>query len=415
MTTPSTQQEDRVSLDYKSLVREAVLDEQRFVRAVFSAPKRGHSTPWKRVVLRPIEIQGTQHVQFTYYDEAKSIDRNRAGAEADKELASVLAMPFRDIHVELVDRSLQVTAPRKGDARVRTTAKTTPVDRVLAHDRQKRLLLPADKPDEYLAAVGIMGADGRVKADRRDKFRQVNEFLRLLDQTIGESAEPFQPRYIVDLGCGNAYLTFAVYHYFTNVLRRPVEMVGVDVNEEPLGRHRAKAAELGWGGLSFQASTIAEFDPLHAPDLVLSLHACDTATDDAIARAIRWKSRYVLSAPCCHHELQQQLRRRADATPLRPVYRYGALAERLGDELTDTFRALILRIFGYRCDVVQFVSSEHTAKNLLIRGARIGRVADRLVVEEYLGLRDFLGVTPYLERLLDPDIQDLLASARQTA
>ncbi len=402
-------------MDYKRLVREAVLDERRFVRAVFSAPLRGRSIPWKRIVLRPVEIKGTQHVQFTYYDEAKSIDRNRAGAEADEELASVLLMPFRDIHVELIDRSLQVTAAQKGDARVKTTTKSTPVDRVLTHDRQKRLPLPAGKADEYLAAVGIMGADGRVKADRWDKFRQVNEFLRLLAQTIDASAEPFHPRYIVDLGCGNAYLTFAVYHYFTNVLHQSVEMVGVDARDEPLRRHRAKAAELGWGGLSFEGAAIADFEPLQAPELVLSLHACDTATDDAIARAIRWKSRYVLSVPCCHHELQQQLRRRADATPLRPVYRYGALAERLGDELTDTFRALILRMFGYRCDVVQFVSSEHTAKNLMIRGTRAGRVADPLVVEEYLGLKDFLGVTPYLERLLGSEMQDLLASVRQTA
>ncbi len=248
-------------MDYKQLVREAILDEHRFLRAVFSAPIRGRSTPWKRVMLRPVEIKGTQHVQFTYYDEAKSIDRNRVGAEADEELASVLLMPFRDIHVELVDQSLQVTVPRKGDSRVKMTEKTTPVDRVLAHDRQKRLLLPSGKPDEYLQAVGITAADGRVKADRQDKFRQVNEFLRLLDQTIAASAEQFHPRYIVDLGRGNAYLTFAVYHYFTNVLHQSVEMVGVDARDEPLSRHRAKAAELGWGGISFEGVAIADFAP----------------------------------------------------------------------------------------------------------------------------------------------------------
>ncbi len=146
----------------------------------------------------------------------------------------------------------------------------------------------------------------------------------------------------------------------------------------------------------------------------MSLHACDTATDDAIARALQWKSRYVLSVPCCHHELQQQLRQRKDATPLRPVYRYGVLAERLGDELTDTFRVLILRMFGYRCDVVQFVSSEHTAKNLMIRAARAGRVADPSVIEEYVRLKNFLGVTPYLERLLVPEMREILASVRPT-
>lgn len=363
-------------------------------------------------MLRPVEIKGTQHVQFTFYDEAKSVDRNRVGDETQEELASVLLMPFRDIHVQLTDRDLHVIVPRKGDVRVKTITKAAAIDRVLTHDRRKRLPLPPGEPDEYLVAVGIMREDGRVKAERQDKFRQVNEFLKLLGQTIATPAEQSHPRYIVDLGCGNAYLTFAVYHYFTDVLHEPVEMVGVDVRDDLLVRHRAKAAELGWGGLRFERAAIAEYEPPRAPDLVLSLHACDTATDDAIARAIRWESRYVLSAPCCHHELQQQLRRGEDTTPLRPVYRNGVLAERLGDVLTDTFRALILRIFGYRCDVVQFVSSEHTAKNLMIRGARAGRVADPSVVEEYSRLKDFLGVTPYLERLLTSEMRGLLASVR---
>lgn len=323
--------ESQIFMDHKDLVKEAVMDEHRFVRAVFSAPLRGRSTPWKKIVLRPVEIKGAQHVQFTYYDEAKSVDRNRAGADIQEELASVLLMPFRDIHVELVDRDLQVFVPRKGNVRVKMTKKATPVDRVLTHDRQKRLPLPTSGPDEYLRAVGITGADGRVRADRQDKLRQVNEFLRLLAQTIATPAEQFHPRYIVDLGCGNAYLTFAVYHYFTNVLHESVEMIGVDVRDDPLSRHRAKATELGWSGLRFERAAITDFQPLHVPDLVMSLHACDTATDDAIARAIKWQSRYVLSVPCCHHDLQQQLRQREDTTPLGadiPIWCIGGATRR---------------------------------------------------------------------------------------
>jgi hypothetical protein len=281
---------------------------------------------------------------------------------------------------------------------------------MLSHDRQKHLPLPPGQRDDYLIATGIMNEDGRVRADRYDKFRQINEFLRLLGQTVALENEQFRPHYVADFGCGNAYLTFATYHYFNNVLGYPVAMCGVDAREEPLVMHRAKAAKLQWDGLTFEVSTIAAFAPPQVPDLVLSLHACDTATDDAIARAIQWKSRYVLSVPCCHHDLQQQLRTKVDDTALKPVYRYGMLAERLGDVLTDTMRALILRICGYRCDVVQFVSSEHTAKNLMIRAARAGRIGDPAVVEEYRRLKDFLGIAPFLERLLGPEFQDLLAS-----
>ncbi|MGH2601475.1 MAG: class I SAM-dependent methyltransferase, partial [Dehalococcoidia bacterium] len=254
-------------------------------------------------MLRPVVIKGTQQVQFTYYDEAKSIDKNRTAIAAREDLASILELPFRDIHIDLVDESVQILVGRKGNARITSTKKAEVSERVLTHDRRKRLPLPAGVRDDYLVAAGVMDENGRVKADKQDKFRQVNEFLRLLDQTVARREEQFHPRSVVDLGCGNAYLTFAAYHYFANVLHQPVEMCGVDVREEPLVRHRAKAAALGWDGLTFARATIADFEPPCAPDLVLSLHACDTATDHALARAIRWQSRHVLSVPCCHHEL----------------------------------------------------------------------------------------------------------------
>ncbi|MDQ3700443.1 MAG: SAM-dependent methyltransferase [Chloroflexota bacterium] len=406
--------------EYQRLVEESVVDGARFVRAVFSGWRRGHTVPWQKVVLRPVDIKGGRHIQFTYYDAAKSIDKNHAGTSLRSELTSLLRLPFRSIYVELTDRDVQITFSRRGEVSVHSTKKAAPVPLLVTHDRQKRLPLPPGKPDEYLEAVGIMAADGRIKPDKHDKFRQVNEFLKLLSQILPEQDEKkqdekkqddkFLPHSIVDFGCGNAYLTFATYHYFHDVRRHPIEMCGVDTSAHLLEPHRTKAAHLGWNALSFTAATIAEYDPPRAPDLVLSLHACDTATDDAIARAIHWESRYLLSVPCCHHDLQQLLRTRDDATPLKPVYRYGVLAERMGDVLTDTMRALILRICGYRCEVVQFVSTEHTAKNLMIRAARAGRIADPAVIEEYLRLRDFLGVTPYLERLLGDDFQRTLTA-----
>jgi SAM-dependent methyltransferase len=399
-TTPPSSV-DPVEPDHHALVRDAVLDERRFVRAVFSGLLPGHAGQWVRVLVRPVLVKRQPHIQFTYYDAASSIDKNLAGPAAQEELRSLLLLPFRNIHVGTIDRTIQVNITRKGRAITKSTAKAAPTARVLIHDRLKRLPLPTGTPDEYLVAVGIMTEDGRVKAERHDKFRQINEFIRLLSQTVPDTEAQFRPKCVVDFGCGNAYLTFATYHYLRNVRGWPIQMYGVDEREAPLVAHRAKAAALGWDGITFVSSTIADFDPPEIPDLVVSLHACDTATDDALARAITWGSRYVLSVPCCHHDLQRQLRERRGATALRPVYRYGVLAERLGDVLTDTLRAQILRLCGYRCDVVQFVSTEHTAKNLMIRAARAGSIGDPVVDAEYRSLRDFLGVTPFLERLLD--------------
>jgi hypothetical protein len=396
--------------DYRRRVADGVMDEPGFVRAVFSGCRRGHTIPWQRVIVRPVDIKGRRHVQFTYYDAARSIDRNKAGAAVRAELAAILALPFRSLFVESVDRELQVTFSKRGEVAVRSIKKAAPVARPLAHDRQKQQPLPPGRPDDYLVAVGIMAADGRVKSEKYDKFRQINEFVKLLTQLTSTSDETPLPRHIVDFGCGNAYLTFATYHYFRDVLGHPVELCGVDVQGDLLAAHREKVAQLRWSGLTFATATISEYQASPAPDLVLSLHACDTATDDAIARAINWRSRYLLSVPCCHHHLQRQLRGKEDATALKPVYRHGVLAERLGDILTDTLRALILRLCGYRCDVVQFVSTEHTAKNVMIRAAWTGRLGEPAVVAEYARLKAFLGVTPYLERLLAPEFAALLAA-----
>jgi Ser/Thr protein kinase RdoA (MazF antagonist)/SAM-dependent methyltransferase len=404
----------RAEPEYHRLVRDGVLDAHRFVRAVFSGRRRGHPLAWERLVLRPVEVRGRPRVQFTYHDARRSVDRNLAGRALRDELAAALRLPFRSVFVELTDRELHVTFNKRGEVAVRSGRKTEPVARTLAHDHQKRQPLPAGAPDPYLIATGVMAPDGRVRPDKYDKFRQINEFLRLLDQLVTKHGGGALPDTVVDLGCGNAYLAFAAYHHFRHRLGHPVALCGVDVQGPLLVARREQAARLGWDALTFVESAIADYAPPRAPDLVLSLHACDTATDDALARAIRWRSRYVLSVPCCQHELQQQLRTGDDPTALRPVYRDGILAERLGDVLTDTLRALILRICGYATDVVQFVSAEHTAKNLMLRAARTARPGDPAVVAEYVRLRDFLGVTPYLECLLGAEFAEALGSA-QTA
>jgi hypothetical protein len=182
----------------------------------------------------------------------------------------------------------------------------------------------------------------------------------------------------------------------------PSRLFGVDLKDELIARHQAHADALGWSGVTFHAGRIAQFDPPDAPDVVLALHACDTATDEALARGIVWGSRIILSVPCCHHHLHAQLAQRVAPPPFGPVFRHGILRERWADVLTDTFRALILRMMGYTTDVVEFISPEHTTRNLLIRAVRSATSGQRDAADEYVELRRYWGVTPYLEALLGP-------------
>jgi SAM-dependent methyltransferase len=239
------------------------------------------------------------------------------------------------------------------------------------------------------------------------KFRQINHFLEIVDQTVkkigGLNGAEGRMLSTVDCGCGNAYLTFATYHYFNHILGKPMAVKGIDVQEDLLIRNAERSRHLGWANLTFEATKIIDFQPAGPPDVVLALHACDTATDEALAQAIRWQSKMVLCAPCCHHHLQQQIQRQPALSPYEPVLRHGVLSERLGDILTDAFRALILRIMGYQTDVIQFVATEHTAKNLMIRAIKTVKPGDTRFVREYRALKDLWQVTPYLAQLLGED------------
>ena len=229
---------------------------------------------------------------------------------------------------------------------------------------------------------------------------QINEFLRLVEDTSFFDDFKEKPVHIVDFGCGNAYLTFATYYYLHDILSLDAHVVGVDIKADLIERHQEKAKSLGWSQLTFEVGQISDFQPETKPDVVLALHACDTATDDALANGIRWNSKLILCAPCCQHELQVQLSHVPAPTPLLPVFHHGILFERMGDILTDTFRAAILRIMGYHTDVTQFVPIEHTAKNLMIRSVKTSPVGNARWIDEYRNLKAFWQVTPYLERLL---------------
>ncbi len=371
------------------------------MRAVFSGKQKGTSVQWVKVTVRPVEIKGEFNLQFSYFDEKKDITKNYPLAEAVHKVNGLLALPFRNLFVESNAGNVQVNFSKKGKALVKESkSAAAPTPPNLAHDRDKPRLLSDENARPFLQMVGIMTQDGRIRADMQRKYKQINEFLRLLDETASFEAWSGEPIHITDFGCGNAYLTFAIYFYLHDILKLKTHVTGVDVNADLIERHQKKVESLGWEQLSFQVNRITDYQPDISPDIVIALHACDTATDDALAKGIQWGSKVIVCAPCCQHELQEQLSKFPVPDQMLPVFQDGILSERMGDILTDTFRATILRIMGYRTDVVQFVPIEHTAKNLMIRCLKTTQTGNKRWVDEYRKLKSFWKVTPYLERLL---------------
>jgi SAM-dependent methyltransferase len=390
-------------------LRGRLLDPETLVRAVASGRQKAARPRWRRVELRYVDLKAGRHLQVTAYDQTQAHTSNHAVGGARDAVDDLLDEPFGNWHVDTTTETVQLRVTRKGEALVHTTPRGTVVAVDREHDRDKDRLLPEDDP--LFRALGLADADGRVKPSRRDKFRQVEEFLRLLDTAVTEAIDKDQlrrptvddPLRMVDLGCGNAYLTFAAERYLAGIRGLPVHLVGVDVKEQSRRHNEAVAGELGLDA-EFVVGTIGEarLDP--PPEVVLALHACDTATDQALARAVQWDAALVLAAPCCHHDVAAQLRRAPTPAPYAMLTRHGILRERLADTLTDALRATLMRLRGYRVDVVQFVESKHTPRNTLLRATRTGApVTGGSLRREYDDLVATWGIRPKLAELLDAD------------
>lgn len=385
------------------LVRRTVLADD-FRRATFAGAARGAAAwPWVRVTVRPVALRGMRHLQFSYFDRKKDVSKNYLPANAAGPLAEVVAAGHAGIHLSTGTEEIDVRVTRKGKVLVgRRRAAPVPADGLLGdelrHNREKQVPLPEGRADRVLEVLGIMTADGRVRPTMRGKYAQINRFLEHLTTALADAGLEGRPLDILDCGCGSSYLTIAAHHYLNDVLGQPTRLLGVDVNEELIRKSVERSTRLGATDLNFACGRIGAAEG--RADVVLALHACDTATDDAIARAVLGGAAVLLSVPCCHHDLNARLAARGEAEALRPVFRHGLLAQRTADVVTDAFRALALRVMGYRTEVVEFISSEHTARNLMIRAVRGPAPGEAAFVAEYKGLCRFWGVRPYVERAL---------------
>lgn len=352
-------------------VEKIIGDKSRLVRAIFSGRRRNMHPEFEKVELRPIKLRDEIKLQMTTVIGTKSKTTNLEFGTFNT--PEILTSGYANCLVEATDQSFTIRFTKKGEAQVFTVSRD--LQQITAHDRQKSRLL--DTNSEFLKRVGVSDRNGVVKPSMNDKYLQIEEFLRILMPTIraeisaGRLLPPtsINPLRIVDHGCGNAYLTFAVHHYL-NDQEMPNKIVGIDQRETSRIRNSAIATELDASEfISFRAEKISDSE-LDGADLAIALHACDTATDDAIAWSINNRSKIVLVSPCCHHDLQIQMTNVPE--PWSMITKHGILKERFGDILTDSLRAQILRLHGYRCEIIEFIGDEHTPRNQLIRAIFTG-------------------------------------------
>lgn len=359
----------------------------------------GSEPELKSIEIKKITVKGGDRFSFTYHYKTRDIIKNFIEPEALALLRTALADAFRSAQLTTTD--FDMNFERFGDKmrlkRTEVAGRTAPST---AHNRAKnRPLTSTDKP--WLKALGLAGKDGKVRHNAQDKFRQINKMVEIFAPLI-QTIKADRPL-IVDMGAGKGYLDFALYDYLATVAMRPVAIVGVEMRQQLVDDGNATARASGFDGLSFQADTIMDFEAGGA-DAVIALHACDTATDDAIFKGISANAALIAVAPCCHKQIRRQM---ADGRPderLDVLLRHGIFLERQAEMVTDTLRALLLELNGYRTKVFEFVSDAHTPKNNLIvaeKDGRMGRDRDA-VLAQIAGIKAMFGIRQhYLESLLE--------------
>lgn len=371
-------------------------------------PHQGNDRATESV--RPVRIGGRLMWQSERRAGKQVFVRNfEEGAGAAEAVRSLLAAQgAREYHLSAANGDLHVRITRKGHVlESRGKPAATGAASPASHDRDKDLPLSRFDSSALLRVIGVSDGAGAIRASMRGKYDQINSFLRELDSVLYEEAQggPAGLSFL-DCGCGRAYLTLSACCYMRYARGAEVSVCGVDRNGELIGKCREMADALGLAGsATFECQDLADYTPQGEVDVLLSLHACDLATDMAIAAGVRARARHMLVAPCCQHDLQKQLR---DGGPSRALLRHSILRERLADILTDAFRAQILRICGYRTRIAEFVSPEATARNIMIRASRGLKPGQPQPVAEYLDMKEEWAVTPALERMLGERLAKLL-------
>jgi SAM-dependent methyltransferase len=359
-----------------------------FVRAVLSGRRRNMQPGLERIDIKPVMIKDEIKLQVISNDGRQVSTKN---VELDFDFSAILNSGFANLQADSTSESYSIRISKKDEALV--AIGKVKLERELNHDRIKQRLLAENNP--IFKALDMSDVLGRIKPSKMDKYKQVEEFLQLLAPTIEGEIKDQDSLSVVDLGCGHAYLTFAVQEHFKSKYKN-ISVLGVDERLDSK-EHNEKVAEKLKVDAKFLAAKIAD-TPAQKVDIAIALHACDTATDDAIAWAVKNEAKVIMVAPCCMHELQTQVKDAPE--PWGMLTKYGLVKERLVDLMTDSLRAQILKLLGYRVDIVEFIGGEHTARNIMIRAVKTGAPIVAIDKERYEQMLKEWNVTPYLSKLL---------------
>ncbi|HEY8363626.1 MAG TPA: SAM-dependent methyltransferase [Tissierellaceae bacterium] len=380
-----------------------IIDNEKFIYGVFSNLRKKDAEGFKKVNVKPVLIKDEVMYQFTFEYPTKVLHKNFKPYEAVEEMVKLLTETFRQGMVFTKDADYQILISKKGKASILKRNPTrNEVD--LSHNRKKQYILEEGKPIDFLVRLGVMNENGKVYSKRYDKFRQINRFLEMVSDVI-----PYLNKdktiNIIDFGCGKSYLTFALYHYLVDILKLDVNIIGLDLKEDVIKFCNEVAEDLKFEKLRFIHGDIKDYKGVQEVDMVVTLHACDTATDAALAKAVNWDADVILSVPCCQHEFYDKIYNPV----LEPMLSHGIIKERLASLVTDSLRAIVLEMLGYQVQLLEFIDMEHTPKNILIRAVKTDKKDNANAVKKYKEFKEFWNLKDlYIEEAFGEKIKNLL-------
>lgn len=356
------------------------------INLVISNPKDKNLE--KKIMVRPVLLRGELKFQEMKYRNQQVFHTNLDYREQIQRILNLMEI-YRQMEIHSSDAGIFILISKKGKVTIKEKKIPHCVRAVeLSHNRRKKYILDPDKKVDFLVDLGIQTKDGQLIKSKYDKFRQINRYLEIIEDVIS-----YLPRdreiYIVDFGCGKSYLTFAMYYYLTELCSMSIRITGLDLKKDVIDSCNALAIKYNYEKLSFVTGDIKEFRERQKVDMVVSLHACDTATDYALHKAIAWEAKVILAVPCCQHELNGQINNEM----LSPLLQYGILKERMAALLTDGLRGAILQNEGYQVQIMEFIDMEHTPKNILIRAVKKAKKPNE---ENLAEIMNFFHVKPKL-------------------
>lgn len=341
----------------------------KLIDLTISGPKIASSEMPKKVKVRPVQLNSDVSYQSSEYIGTKVFHTNYNDDEIKIKVSEWIKNDFKQAQFMMTDADAQVLSSKKGKLTIKYRKLTEQrKQKDLSHNRSKSYILKEGECVDFLVDLGVMTKDGKVVKAKYDKYRQINRFLEFIEDIIPQ-LDKSSEQTIIDFGCGKSYLTFAMYYYLKVLKGYDIGIVGLDLKEDVIEKCNLLSKKYGYDKLKFLVGDIASYEDVTKVDMVVTLHACDTATDYALAKAVKWGAKVILSVPCCQHEANTMIKNEL----LSPVFSYGILKERMAAIFTDAVRANLLEEAGYQTQILEFIDMEHTPKNLLIRAVYTGR------------------------------------------